>query len=169
METILVKGNSARRWRPLYILIQLTSEGRHPLHILFIGFIEAALLLLLTFIFSAQWGGNLVMTAFALALLLIFVTVGRALGLIYVWFSSKVWGLTVVNCDSVDEIRGVLSILCSMRGVLVVVNGATYFEGHRMDGRKEFEDFIERYEGGKFDDDIKKEPQSENVHLICKA
>ncbi|ORY10367.1 hypothetical protein BCR34DRAFT_567072 [Clohesyomyces aquaticus] len=71
----------------------------------------------------------------------------------YVWLSGNVWGLTVVNCDCVDQISGLLRILCSMRGVLVVVNGATYFEGYRMDGREGFADFVKKYEYGRFDED----------------
>lgn len=125
---------SARRWRPVYILIHLSTEARNPFITLFTGFIEAGLLLVLTFFFAAQWGGNLILTMIALVLLLVFVTLGRALGLFYVWLSSQVWGLTVVNCDDVDEIRGVLRIVCSMEGVLVCVDGAAYFGG--MDGWK---------------------------------
>ncbi|KAF2472613.1 uncharacterized protein BDR25DRAFT_15896 [Lindgomyces ingoldianus] len=143
---------SARRWRPVYLLIHLSTEGRSPLITLFTGFMEAGLLLVLTFFFAAQWGGNLVITMIALVLLLVFITLGRALGLVYVWLSSQVWGLTVINCDNVDEIRGVLRIVCSMEGVLVVVNGATYFGGYRMDGRDGFNAFVDRYERGEFDD-----------------
>jgi hypothetical protein len=47
------------------------------------GFCEAALLLVLTFFFASQWGGNLYITSVALALMLIFITVGRALAIIY--------------------------------------------------------------------------------------
>ncbi|CAO2650069.1 Nn.00g013610.m01.CDS01 [Neocucurbitaria sp. VM-36] len=146
------RTSSARRWRPVYILIHLSIQGRNPLVTLLTGFIEAALLLVLTLFFAAQWGGNLVLTMIALVLLLVFVTLGRALGLIYVWLSSQVWGLTVVKCDSVDEIRGVLRIVCSMEGVLVCVNGATYYGGYRMDGRERYEEFVEQYERGTFDE-----------------
>lgn len=151
---------SARRWRPVYILIHLSTEGRNPLMTLFTGFIEAGLLLVLTFFFASQWGGNLVLTMVALVLLLVFVTLGRVMGLVYVWLSSQVWGLSVVNCDTVDEIRGVLRILASMQDVLVVVNGATYFSGYRMDGRVGWNKFIDDYERGNFDhldpEDLKK-------------
>lgn len=148
---------SARRFRPVYILIHLSTQGRNPLITLFTGFIESGLLLALTFFFAAQWGGNLVLTIIALTLLLVFVTVGRALGLIYVWLSSNIWGLTVVNCDSVDEIRGVLRIVCSMEGVMVCVNGATYYEGYRIDkAGKHYDDFLEKYERGDLDDKPKK-------------
>ncbi|KAF2789757.1 hypothetical protein K505DRAFT_365321 [Melanomma pulvis-pyrius CBS 109.77] len=143
---------SARRWRPVYILIHLSTEARNPFITLLTGFIEAMLLLVLTFFFAAQWGGNLILTMTALILLLVFVTMGRALGLFYVWLSSQVWGLTVVNCDDVDELRGVLRIVCSMEGVLVCVNGATYFGGYRMDGRDGFEDFLDGYERGQYDE-----------------
>jgi hypothetical protein len=101
----------------------------------------------LTFFFAAQWGGNLILTILALVLLLVFVTVGRALGLIYVWLSSNLWGLTGVNCDSVDKIRGVLRIVCSMKGILVCINGATYYEGCRIDKAEYFDDFMESTRG----------------------
>jgi hypothetical protein len=148
-------GNTiaARRWRPVYLLIHLSTEGRNPLATLLTGFIEAILLLLLTLFFAAQWGGNLALTMVALVLLLVFITLGRALGLVYVWLSSQVWGLSVINCDSVDEIRGVLRIVCSMEEVLVRVNGATYYGGYRMDGRDQFDEFIDEYERGNFDED----------------
>lgn len=144
---------SARRWRPVYILIHLSKAGRNPFVALFVGFIEAALLLALTFFFAAQWGGNLLLTLYALILLLVFITLGRTLGPVYVWLSSKAWALTVIHCDDVDEIRGVLRIVCSMEDVLVRVNRATYFSGYRMDGRQGFEEFLEKYESGEYDQD----------------
>ena len=127
---------SARRWRPLIVLVHLEPEGRAKLFTLFTGFIEALLLLILTFFFAAQWGGNLYVTGIALLLLLIFITAGRALGVVYVMLSSKVWGLHVVHCDDHDDLRGCLRILCSMTGVLVQVNGASYFGGYKLDGRQ---------------------------------
>lgn len=74
---------AARRWRPLVVLIHLSTTGRPQLRTLFTGFCEAALLLALTFFFASQWGGNLYITSIALALLLIFITVGRALAIVY--------------------------------------------------------------------------------------
>ncbi|KAF2739839.1 hypothetical protein EJ04DRAFT_604311 [Polyplosphaeria fusca] len=142
-----------------------------PLHIrarpfitLLTGFVEAGLLVVLTFFFAAQWGGNLKLTMVALILLLIFVTLGRALEFFYVWLSSRVWGLTVVDCDHVAEIRGVLRVVCSMKGVLVKVNGARYFGGCRMDGRERFEGWVEKCEKGEFDesDARRQEVESEN-------
>ncbi|KAF2198661.1 hypothetical protein GQ43DRAFT_148828 [Delitschia confertaspora ATCC 74209] len=123
----MVYTKSGRRWRPIYILIHFSHIGHNPLSTLVAGFIEGGLLLVLTFFFAAQWGGNLVFTMIALSLLLVFVTIGRFLSFLYVWLSSQIWGLTVLECDSVDEIRGVMRILCSMEGVLVAVNGAKYF------------------------------------------
>lgn len=142
-----------QRWRPIYILLHLATSARNPILTLVTGFIEALLLLALTFFFAAQWGGNLFITVVALALLLLFTTIGRALGLIYVWMSSELWGLTVINCESKEEIRGMLRILCSMEDVLVIVNGATYFGGYRMDGREGFKAFLEKYEAGDYDEE----------------
>jgi hypothetical protein len=74
---------AAPRWRPLVVLIHLSTTGRPQLRTLFTGFCEAALLLALTFFFASQWGGNLYITSIALALLLIFITLGRALAIVY--------------------------------------------------------------------------------------
>ncbi|KAF2187028.1 hypothetical protein K469DRAFT_686241 [Zopfia rhizophila CBS 207.26] len=59
-----------------------STEGRNPLLTLIIGFIEAGLLLVLTFFFTAQWGDNLVIAMITLVLLLVFVPLGRTIGLI---------------------------------------------------------------------------------------
>jgi hypothetical protein len=146
--------SEARRWRPLVVLIHLSTEGRPQLRTLFTGFIEAALLLILTFFFAAQWGGNLYITIWALGLLLLFITIGRALALIYVWLSAQVWSLHVINCDEADEINGCLRIVCSMEDVLVVVNGAHYFHGHRLDYLDAFRKWSTEYNSGAYDEGI---------------
>jgi hypothetical protein len=144
--------NAARRSRPLVVLLHLSTEGRHQLKTLFTGFIEATLLFVLTFFFAAQWGGNLFITTWALGLLLLFVSVGRAVGIAYVAYSGKVWGLHVINCNESDEIRGCLRILCSMENVLVTVNGAHYFDGYRLDFLgKRFRDWKIAYDKGVYD------------------
>ncbi|RDW63316.1 hypothetical protein BP6252_10861 [Coleophoma cylindrospora] len=142
---------SARRWRPLVILIHLGIEGRSNAMTLLTGFVESALLLVLTFFFASQWGGNLVITGFALSLLLIFISAGRVLGFLYVALSAKVWGLHVINCSSHEEILGSLRIVCAMKDVLVTVNGASYFNGYRLRGFNGYEDWREDYEKGRFD------------------
>jgi hypothetical protein len=147
--------NAARRSRPLVVLLHLSTEGRHQLKTLFTGFIEATLLFVLTFFFAAQWGGNLFITTWALGLLLLFVSIGRAVGIAYVAYSGKVWGLHVINCDDSDEIRGCLRILCSMEGVLVTVNGSHYYDGYRLDflGNR-FREWKVAYDRGKYDGDV---------------
>jgi hypothetical protein len=142
---------AAPRWRPLVVLIHLSTQGRPQLRTLFTGFCEAALLLVLTFFFASQWGGNLYITSIALALLLIFITLGRALAIIYVWLSARTWGLHTINCDEQSEILGCLRIVCSMEGVLVVVNGAHYYGGYRLDYYPEFRQWRKRYVTGEFD------------------
>ncbi|KAF2843410.1 hypothetical protein M501DRAFT_985525 [Patellaria atrata CBS 101060] len=144
----------ARRYRPLILLIHLSTEGRPQLRTLFTGFCEATLLLVLTFFFAAQWGGNLYITVWALGLLLLFITVGRALAFIYVWISAQTWGLHVINCDESDEILGCLRIVCSMEDVLVIVNGAHYYNGYRLNFLPEFSQWRLHYAAGKFDGEI---------------
>jgi len=157
METIrsgFMNTRAAPRWRPLIILIHLSTVGRPQLKTLFTGFVEAALLLVLTFFFAAQWGGNLYITAWALGLLLLFITVGRALALMYVWFSAQVWGLHIINCDEPEEILGCLRIVCSMEDVLVTVNGANYFNGYRLDYMESFRQWRVQYTSGVFDENV---------------
>jgi hypothetical protein len=150
---INTKAGAARRSRPLVILLHLSTEGRNQIKTLFTGFVEAALLFILTLFFAAQWGGNLYITAWALALLLLFITAGRVVGILYVSYSAKVWGLHVVDCNVPEEISGCIRILCSMEKVLVTVNGANYFEGYRLDFLgNDFRDWTLAYERGDFDD-----------------
>lgn len=145
--------SAARRWRPLIVLMHLSTEGRNFLMTLLTGFLEASLLVILTFFFAAQWGGNLVITTIAMGLLLIFITLGRALGLIYVYLSSRVWGLHLIDCSTQDEVLGSLRILCSMKDVLVVVNGASYFDGYRLNDIADYEAWKREYDRGAYDDD----------------
>ena len=142
---------AAMRYRPLYILMHLSTAGRNPLMTLFTGFVEGAILISLTFFFGAQWGGNLVVMIYTLALLLVAITFGRGLGLAYVCHSAKVWGLHVIETDTAREIVGCLRILCSTTEVLVHVNGAWYFEGHRLDVRRDWTALKLRYDKGDFD------------------
>ena len=143
--------SAARRWRPLVVLMHLSTEGRNFLMTLLTGFLEASLLVVLTFFFAAQWGGNLVITTIAMGLLLVFITLGRAIGLLYVYLSSKVWGLHVIDCSTHDEILGSLRILCSMTGVIVNVNGASYFDGYRLNDMDGYESWKSEYDGGLYD------------------
>ncbi|KAJ9636232.1 hypothetical protein H2199_007907 [Coniosporium tulheliwenetii] len=151
---------SARRWRPLVILIHLSTEGRPQLRTLLTGFVEAALLLVLTFFFASQWGGNLYITTWAIGLLLVFITLGRALALIYVYLSAQTWGLHVINCDDSEEVRGCMRIVCSMQEVLVICNAAHYYNGHRLDFiGEDFKRWKEQYDRGEFDEE---DPLSRN-------
>ncbi|KAF1815351.1 hypothetical protein P152DRAFT_182987 [Eremomyces bilateralis CBS 781.70] len=143
--------DAAPRWHPLIILVHLSTMGRPQLKMLFTGFVEAALLLILTFFFAAQWGGNLFITAWALGLLFIFITVGCALALVYVWLSAQVWGLHVINCDERTKIVGCLRILCSMEEELVEANGAHSFNGHRLDYLQSFKRWRLDYVSGRHD------------------
>lgn len=83
LSSSFVDNSAVPRWRPLVVLIHLCTTGRPQLRTLFTGFCEAALLLALTFFFAAQWGGTLYITAIALALLLLFISIGRALAITY--------------------------------------------------------------------------------------
>ncbi|KAL9105720.1 MAG: hypothetical protein Q9227_009160 [Pyrenula ochraceoflavens] len=147
---------SARRWRPVIVLLHLGQEGRSTIYTLFTGYVEAMLLLVLTLFFAAHWGGNLYVTFIALIIVVLFITAGRALGVIYVMISSRLWGLHIVHCGSDKEIMGSLRIICSMRDVLVIVNGATYYKGYKLKGRQigdkpGFEEWRESYDKGDYD------------------
>jgi hypothetical protein len=145
--------NAAIRWRPLIVLTHLSTTGRNPLKTLFTGVVEGSVLLILTFFFSAQWAGNLLVTMYSVAYLLIAVSVARGLGLAYIKWSVRSAGLHVIECESVEEIYGSLRVLCSMKHLLARVNGAWYFEGKRMDGSPEYWDWELRSERGEFDDE----------------
>lgn len=145
--------NAAIRWRPLIVLTHLSTTGRNPLKTLLTGVVEGSVLLLLTFFFSAQWAGNLLVTMYSVAYLLLAVSAARGLGLAYIKWSVRSAGLHVVECESVEEIHGSLRVLCSMEHLLVRVNGAWYFEGKRLDTTPAFWDWELRSERGEFDDE----------------
>ncbi|KAH8587405.1 hypothetical protein B0O99DRAFT_641798 [Bisporella sp. PMI_857] len=160
MKSGFINTKASPRWRPLVILLHLSTVGRPQIKTLFTGFIEAVLLLILTFFFASQWGGNLYITMLALSMLLIFVTLGRALALVYVWFSARIWGLHVINCDEEEEIRGCMRILCSMEDALVIVNGAHYYNGHRLDFiGGAFRRWKNEYSRGLYDGDFSQEEE----------
>jgi hypothetical protein len=145
--------HAAIRWRPLVVLVHLSTTGRNPLKTLFTGIVEGSVLLVLTFFFSAQWAGNLVVTMYSVAYLLLAVSAARGLGLVYIKWSVRAAGLHLVECESVDEIYGALRVLCSMRCLLVRVNGAWFFEGKRLDSCAAFWEWELRSERGEFDDE----------------
>ena len=150
----------AMRTRPLVILMHLSTEGRNPLVTLFTGFIEGLILIILTVFFGASWGGNLLILCYVMAILLVAITLGRALGLWYVWQSAKLFGLHVIETQSARQIIGCLRILCSMKEVLVSVNGSWWFEGHRLDERAGWDEWSLSYEKGEFDEDCSSPPTS---------
>ena len=52
------KFTTAMRFRPMIVLMHLSTEGRNPLTTLFTGFVEGIILILLTIFMGASWGGN---------------------------------------------------------------------------------------------------------------
>lgn len=170
MLTFFLSGfrshSTAIRWRPLIVLTHLSTTGRDPLKTLFTGIVEGSVLLVLTFFFSAQWAGNLIVTAYSVAYLLIAVSVARGLGLAYIKWSVRSAGLHLVECESVEEIYGSLRVLCSMKHLLVRVNGAWYFEGKRMDTTPAFWDWELRSERGEFDDEKRSSVQSTSTSPV---
>jgi hypothetical protein len=123
------RNTSAMRWRPLVILVVLTV------------------------FFGAQWGGNLLILCYVMGMLLVAITIGRALGLWYVCLSARVYALQIIECQTPRQIIGCLRILCSSTELLVFVNGAWYFEGHRLEERDGWTQWRSRYERGDYDDD----------------
>ena len=89
------------------------------------------------------------------------MTVGRALAIAHVWLTSKTWGLHVINCEEREDILGCLRIICSMRDVLVTVNGAHYYNGHRLDYVTEFRRWKLEYVKGVYDKDDVTSPRWE--------
>lgn len=54
---------AARRWRPLYLLMHLSTSGRNPIWTLLTGLVEGFILIVLTVFFAAQWGTCLPLTS----------------------------------------------------------------------------------------------------------
>jgi len=136
------------------ILMHLSTEGRNPLITLWTGAVEGVILIVLTVFFGASWGGNLLVLCYVMAVLLVTITAGRALGLWYVVRSARLFGLHVIETQNPRQIIGCLRILCSMKKVLVFVNSAWYFEGHRLDEREGWAEWKIAYERGDFDENV---------------
>ena len=90
---------------------------------------------------------------YVMAVLLVTITLGRALALWYVYRSAKLFGLHVIETQSPRQIIGCLRIICAMKDVLVLVNGAWYFEGYLLNEIPEWTQWRKMYEGGDFDED----------------
>ena len=88
-----------------------------------------------------------------MAVLLVTITLGRALALWYVYRSAKLFGLHVIETQSPRQIIGCLRIICAMKDVLVLVNGAWYFEGYLLNEIPDWTQWRKMYEGGDFDED----------------
>ena len=171
---------AARRWRPVYLLMHLSTSGRNPIWTLLTGLVEGIILILLTVFFAAQWGkslpfeprpesghrcslqqtelltkagGNLLVMCYTTVALLMAITTGRLLGLAYVQVSVKTHGLHMIETQSKDQLRGCLRVLCTLTEVLVTINGAWFFEGHRLDNRPDWAHFQRCYSLGHMDRD----------------
>lgn len=155
--------NSARRWRPLTVLLHLSSSGRNPFSKLLTGLMEGSILLLLTVFFASQWGGNIFVVSYTIAMLLVVVTVGRLMSIVYIWRSAYFLGLHVIDCQIKEQISGCLRILCSMSDVLVVVNGAYYYGGHRLELKPNWAAWRKQYDSGVFDETDMK-PSNNRAH-----
>ena len=119
---------------------------------MFAGFLEGLILLSLTFFFGTFWGGNLYYTMIYLVTTLVVVSIGRALGIVYVKWSEATNGFSVIECAEVAEVRGVLRILASLNEeVMVEVNQAYYVQGRRIDRHPDFKKWLEDCERGDYD------------------
>ena len=147
-----IRSWSPARRKPFTILIHLTTEARSPFPTMFAGFLEGLILLSLTFFFGTFWGGNLYYTMVYLVTTLVAVSIGRALGIVYVKWSEATNGFSVIECAEVAEVRGVLRILASLNEeVMVEVNQAYYVQGRRIDRHPDFKKWLEDCERGDYD------------------
>ena len=85
------------------------------------------------------------------AILLLAITLGRAFGLLYVQESVRAYGLHMIETQNKDQLRGCLRVLCTFTDVLVTINGAWFFEGHRLDNRPDWAHFQRCYSLGHMD------------------
>lgn len=146
------KNPTFGRRRPLVVMVHLSLEARSPLVTVLTGFIQALTLLILTAFFGTYWGGTAIDALELLIILLVVVTIGRMLGLIYIQWCSHALGFTKIECYHQDEVRGVLRLLASMPDVLIEINGAQYLWGVRMDGHKGFRRWLVSVEEGRLDE-----------------
>ncbi|KAI9823344.1 MAG: hypothetical protein M1832_002568 [Thelocarpon impressellum] len=149
---LALKGAQGRR-KPLVVLVHLSMESRGPFKTVLTGFIQGATLLVLTCFFGVYWGGTFKDTLTLLIVLLVIVTGGRLLGLLYIRWSAHAYGFTLVECYDKQEIRGVMRLLASMPDVMVEINGAQYLWGTRVDGNQEFRRFLVEVERGAHDNE----------------
>ncbi|KKY17953.1 putative endo-beta [Diplodia seriata] len=91
------------RLRPLTVLLRATSDSdgggdRSPAHHVLSGLFAGLVFIVLTFLFGAQWGGNLVVVFYTVVAFLLVVAVARGLCVWLVWRLSRKAGLHVVEC-----------------------------------------------------------------------
>ncbi|OJD33058.1 glucan endo-beta-glucosidase b [Diplodia corticola] len=154
------------RLRPLTVLLRATnnnnnSTNSNPAHHTLPGLLTGLVFIALTFLFGAQWGGNLVVVFYTVVAFLVVVAAARGLCVWLVWRLGRKAGLHVVECaagdggDGDDEVAGVARVLASMTGVLVVSGdgGSCFYGGALVSGRGWWEGWRREYVAGRFDGD----------------
>ncbi|KAF4534153.1 Endo-beta-glucanase [Lasiodiplodia theobromae] len=155
------------RLRPLTVLLHASDEAsaqRSPAHHVVSGLFAGLVFIALTFLFGAQWGGNLVVVFYTVVAFLFVVAVARGLCVWLVWRLSRKAGLHVIECAGAgeegedaegDEMAGVARVLASMTDVLVVSGDGRsyYYDGVLLNEREWWEGWRKDYVAGKLDGD----------------
>lgn len=112
------------------VVIRLSDEVNDPVRKLFTSILEgvfgAFMLILLTFLFGSVYGGQLF---FILAFLVAFtatIIFSRVASISFYIWAQRATQLTLIECGSVEEMRGMARVLCAMPGVLIQSRNYNY-------------------------------------------
>lgn len=111
-----------------------TFKARRPKTSIFLGYLQAVLLVLLTFLFGSIWAGTLF---FTLVFVASFTTTIAFSRLLSVWLCSWMEGvlsMTIIKCKDDNELEEIATVLAAMPGVLIEnkTNGYKYSAGYML-------------------------------------
>lgn len=108
---------------------------RYPVHSLFFGLLQAIQCIFLGVLFGSIWGGTLLYTLAFVCAFMVTIFMSRSLSIFLCRWLEKSLSMTVIRCETVDEMESVKMILVKMSDVLVEgkTNPCKYSEGYRLD------------------------------------
>jgi len=113
---------SVTKPHPVIVVIRIKPEissRSQQLRAMIGEYLKAVQLILLTLLFGSVWGGSLFLTAAFVTVFFTIIFLGRIYSIwIYIWLQEAAL-LTVIECDSQNEMREMATILSTMPKVSV--------------------------------------------------
>lgn len=126
----------------MVVVLQLSDEAStraHPLMAVLIGWLQAMMLVFLTFLFGSIVGGTLFLAVTFVVVFMSTITASRACSIYLCSWLETALDLTIIECGSHEEMNAITRILAAMPDVLVESksDGYRYSGGYRI--YREFE------------------------------